>query len=722
MSIQTEQKFEYLRGIVEKIIFRNEENGFSVVAMQHDDHRETITVVGTAISIYIGEHIEAQGIWFNDSKYGLQFKANFLRSLPPNSIEEIEKYLSSGMIKGIGTHTAKQLVSAFGEKVLDVIDKDHKKLSGIRGIGKKRAELIHESWNQQKHLREVMVFLHGHDIGSSKAMKICTLYGAQAIKIVSENPYRLAREVRGIGFLSADRIAKSLGIESDSMMRVRAGINHVLDKALNGGHCGLPTELLLKGGENLLGVNKELLNTALTEEIRDKFLIKDTIGNIETIFLFRYYVYEKNIANNFKALAVIPPLWANIDFQKAMQWVEKGLSITMADAQIEAIKAVLKHKIVVITGGPGTGKTTIVNAILRILSAKKFRVSLCAPTGRASKRLSESTGIPACTIHRLLKYDPYEHRFKHNKENQLECDALVIDESSMVEVQLLYHLLRAVPTHASVIFVGDIDQLPSVGPGQVLKDIIESNTVHTVRLDKIFRQGQGSHITINAHLVNKGLFPRFDDRSGDFHFIEAKAPEEIPTKILNIVGNELQNVYNINPLIDAQVLCPMQRGCCGAKSLNLELQKILNPRTAYGIQRFGQVFAIGDKVMQLSNNYDKDVYNGDIGFVVDLDVDDQDLIVNFEGREIKYSFDELDELSIAYAITIHKAQGSEYRAVIIPLSTQHFPMLQKKLLYTAITRGKRLVFLVGQKRAVAIAVKNQKELNRFSKLREWLTS
>lgn len=722
MDEKIEHKFECLKGVVEKIIFRNEDNGFSVLAIRHKDHRDLITVVGAISSIYIGEHIEAQGVWFNDSRYGLQFKSHCLRGLAPTSLEDIAKYLGSGMIKGVGPITARLLVSKFGESVFDVIEKDINAIARVKGIGRKRADFIHENWQKQKHIQEIMVFLNAHDIGPARCMKIYKLYGNETIKIVSENPYRLAREVGGIGFLSADRIAKSLGIGKDSLMRIRAGLNYVLDEALNDGHCGLPIELLFKRGESLLEVEEGLLKPALDAEIQDQFLIKDTIDGIDTIFLFRYYMYEKKIAGQLAALSDPMPLCHDIDTQKAIAWVENNLKIKLAQAQIEAVCAALNKKVVIITGGPGTGKTTIINAILRILSVKKLKVSLCAPTGRAAKRLSESTGVNASTIHRLLKYDPYAYKFVHSQDNPLECDLLVVDESSMVEVQLMYHLLKAVPLHSSVIFVGDIDQLPSVGPGQVLKDMIDSQIVHTVRLNKIFRQGHGSHITINAHLVNQGMFPKFEDRSGDFHFIEAQEPEEIPEKIFHIISNKLQAVHGLNPLTDVQVLCPMQRGSCGSKSLNLELQKILNSNTRYGIQRFGQIFALGDKVMQLSNNYDKEVFNGDMGFVVNLDSENQALQVDFEGRLVEYSFDELDELSVAYAITIHKSQGSEYPAVIIPISTQHFPMLQKKLLYTAITRGKKLVFLVGQKRAVAIALKNQKELNRFSKLREWLVS
>jgi exodeoxyribonuclease V alpha subunit len=717
-----DQKFEYLNGVLEKVIYRDEDSGFSVIKVKTSNHRDLITAVGSTTPVYAGERVEVQGNWSNNSKYGLEFKIHFLRSLPPNSSEDIERYLGSGLIKGVGPFFAKKLVASFADEVFDVIENQPERLGKIDGIGERRANLIRQSWNDQRSIREIMLFLHSHNISIARAVKIYRVYGENAIKIVSENPYKLAREISGIGFLSADKIAQSLGIKADSIMRLKAGINYILSEALNEGHCGLPTELLIQRSEALLSVDRELLLQALNEEVKEHFLVKDSVNSIETIFLFQYYLYEKNIASKIKELSGDKPQWAHVDMQKVLEWLEGGLAISLAHTQVEAIHAVLNEKVVVITGGPGTGKTTIVNAIVTVLKAKKFKVILCAPTGRAAKRLSESTGHFASTIHRLLKYEQHTHQFSYNQNKLLDCDALIIDESSMVEVQLMFHLLKAIPMHASLIFVGDIDQLPSIGPGQVLKDIIEAQSIHTVRLNKIFRQGADSQIITNAYLVNKGMLPKFEDDARDFYFIETQIPEEIPEKILHVVSHVIPEVHSMNSIKDAQVLCPMQRGSCGAKSLNIALQKILNPNASDGIQRFGQTFAPGDKVMQLSNNYDKEVYNGDIGVVTDIDAEEQNLLVDFEGRPVHYSFEELDELSIAYAITIHKAQGSEYPVVIIPFSTQHFPMLQKKLLYTAITRGKKLVFLVGQKKAVAIAVKNQKELNRFSKLKEWLAA
>jgi exodeoxyribonuclease V alpha subunit len=570
-----------------------------------------------------------------------------------------------------------------------------------------------------------MIFLQSHRVGTSRATRIYKAYGEMAIKIVSENPYNLARDISGIGFLTADKIAKCLGIKEDSIIRARAGINYVLTEALSSGHCGLPTELLLKKAKELLEIDEKILKQALHEELQAGNLIEDSIeDNKGIIFLAGYYNYEKNIAIKLGILSKDKPIWNDIDTVKAIEWVEKKLSIQLADNQKNAIKTVISSKVTVITGGPGTGKTTLLNSILKILTAKQYKVKLCAPTGRAAKRLSESTNTESTTIHRLLQYDPRTNKFKYDQDHPLDTQLLVIDEASMVDVQLLNNLLKAVPNTAGLIIVGDVDQLPSVGPGQILKDIIDSNKIPTIRLTEIFRQEKNSQIIVNAHLVNKGMFPKLqqdpNDRSNDFYFIEANTPEEIIDKVIRFVKYSVPIVFKLNSITDAQVLCPMQRGGCGARSLNIELQKALNPNHNQAIEKYGQLYSIGDKVMQMENDYDKEVYNGDMGFISRIDPEEQEITVMIDNKPIKYSFSELDELSIAYATTIHKSQGSEYPAVIIPLTTQHFTMLQKNLLYTAITRGSKLVVLVGQKKAIAIAVKNNKETKRYTKLREWL--
>jgi exodeoxyribonuclease V alpha subunit len=717
-------KLEFINGLVERITYHNEENGFAVLKVKVRGHRDFVTIVGNVPNISVGEEVQAQGRWFNDVNHGLQFKAEFIRSIPPTTLEGIEKYLGSGLIRGIGEYYAKKLVSAFKEEVFSIIEYQPEKLTTIEGIGKVRANSISKNWSEQKVVREIMLFLQSHAVGTSRATRIYKTYGEQAIKKVSENPYSLARDITGIGFLTADKIAKSLGIEENSIIRARAGINYVLTEALSSGHCGLPTELLLKHAKELLVIAEPILNQALIEELQAGHLIEDQIDKEQIIFLTGYYNFERNIATKLNILSKDQPIWNNINTTKAIEWVEQKLSIKLADKQKDAIRTVIKSKVTVITGGPGTGKTTLLNSILKILTAKQYKVKLCAPTGRAAKRLSESTNTEACTIHRLLQYDPKINKFKYNQDHPLDCQLLVIDEASMVDVQLLNSLLKAIPNTSGLIIVGDVDQLPSVGPGQILKDIIDSNTISTIKLIEIFRQGKNSNIIINAHLVNKGMFPKLqqdhNDKTNDFFFIEANTPEEIIDKVVRFVKYTIPARFKLNSIIDTQVLCPMQRGGCGARSLNIELQKALNPNHIQAIEKYGQLYSIGDKVMQMENNYDKDVYNGDMGFITKIDHQEQQIIVSIDNKPIIYSFDELDELSISYATTIHKSQGSEYSVAVIPVTTQHFTMLQKNLLYTAITRGRKLVVLIGQKKAIAIAVKSNKEVKRYTKLKEWL--
>lgn len=721
---QPQSKLEFINGLVERVTYHNEESGFAVLKIKVRGHKDLVALIGTVPSVTAGEDVQAQGKWFNDVNHGLQFKAEFMRSIPPTTLEGIEKYLGSGLIKGIGTYYAKKLVLAFKEEVFSIIESFPEKLTTIEGIGKVRANSISKNWSEQKIVREIMLFLQSHGVGTSRATRIYKTYGEQAIKKVSENPYSLARDITGIGFLTADKIAKSLGIEENSLIRARAGINYVLTEALSSGHCGLPTELLLTHAKELLAIVEPILQQALVEELEVGYLLKDTIENEQIIFLAGYYNYEKNIAAKLKILAADKPIWNNIDTDKAIEWVEQKLSIELAQNQKKAIKTVIRSKVTVITGGPGTGKTTLLNSILKIITAKQYKVKLCAPTGRAAKRLSESTNAEACTIHRLLQYDPKVNKFKYNQDNPLDCQLLVIDEASMVDVQLLNNLLKAMPNTSGLIIVGDVDQLPSVGSGQILKDIIDSDTIPTIKLTEIFRQGNNSNIIINAHLVNKGTFPNLqhdpNDKNNDFFFVEANTPEEIIDKVVRFVKHTIPTRFKLNPITDTQVLCPMQRGGCGARSLNIELQKALNPNHTQAIEKYGQLYSVGDKVMQTENNYDKEVYNGDIGFITKIDQEEKQITVVVDNKPVIYSFDELDELTIAYATTIHKSQGSEYPSVIIPVTTQHFTMLKKNLLYTAITRGRKLVVLIGQKKAIAIAIKSTKEARRYTKLKEWL--
>jgi exodeoxyribonuclease V alpha subunit len=713
---------EVLAGLVERVTYHNDENGFCVLRAKARGHRDLVTVVGHAATIAAGEWITASGEWVNDHSHGQQFKARFMRTSAPTSIEGIGKYLGSGMIRGIGPVYAKKMVKAFGEKVFDIIEADPDRLREVDGIGPVRAQRITAAWAEQKIVREIMVFLHSHGVGTARAVRIFKTYGSDAIQVMTENPYRLARDIRGIGFKTADAIAMKLGIEKTAMIRVRAGISYALTEAMDDGHCGLPTEELVPLAVELLEVPKELVLTALDLELAEGTVIADTVGETACVFLGGLYRAEQVIAERILRLANGKLPWPYIDPEKALPWIEKNTGLSLAESQATAIRLALASKVLVITGGPGVGKTTIVNAILRILAAKGVNLLLCAPTGRAAKRMTEATGFEAKTIHRLLEVDPKGGGFKRGEDNPLDCDLLVVDEASMVDVMLMQALMKALPDKTALLIVGDIDQLPSVGPGQVLADIIASGAVAVVRLTEVFRQAAQSRIITSAHQINRGSIPDLTRPEGDsdFYFVQADDPETAVPRIVDLVKTRIPQRFGLDPIRDIQVLCPMNRGGVGARSLNVELQAALNPAGDRKVERFGWTFAAGDKVMQIENDYDKEVYNGDIGYIEDVDPTEGNLTAAFDGRTVTYEFGELDTLVPAYAATIHKSQGSEYPAVVIPVMTQHYTMLQRNLLYTGVTRGKRLVVLVGQKKAVAIAVRNISGRRRWSKLGDWL--
>ena len=718
---RTSTPIEVLAGLVDRVTFHNSENGFCVLRVKARGQRDLITLVGHAAMISAGEFVQASGSWINDRTHGVQFKASFLKATAPTTVEGMEKYLGSGMIRGIGPVYAKKLVRAFGETVFEVIQQEPGRLREVTGIGPKRAERIIAGWAEQKVIREIMLFLHSNGVGTSRAVRIYKTYGADAVRLVSENPYRLARDIRGIGFRTADQIAAKLGIEKTALIRVRAGISYALAEAMDEGHCGLPFEQLVPLAEELLEVPAELVETALNLELEGGAVIADDLEGRRCIFLAALYRAEREIAEKLKALATGKRPWPVIDVDKAIPWVEQRTKLALADSQKAALRVALFSNVTVITGGPGVGKTTLINSLLKILIAKAVSIALCAPTGRAAKRLSESTGLGAKTIHRLLETDPRTGTFRRNEDEPLDCDLLAVDETSMVDVPLMRAVLRALPDRAALLLVGDVDQLPSVGPGQVLGDIIASASVPVVRLTEVFRQAAESRIIVNAHRINHGLMPDLASvEVGDFYFVDAADAEEGVRKVLAIVRERIPKRFGLDPVRDIQVLCPMNRGGLGARSLNIELQNAQNPPGEIRIERFGWTFCPGDKVMQVENDYDKDVYNGDLGVVSGIDMEEGELSVDFDGREVTYGFGELDELVLAYATTIHKSQGSEYPAVVIPLSTQHYPMLQRNLVYTRVTRGKRLVVLVGQRKALAIAVKGNRARRRWSKLREWL--
>ena len=721
MNTQTPK--EYLSGNIERITYHNKDNGFCVLRIKVQGHKDLVTVTGSSPTLSVGEYIKCSGIWHNDSNYGKQFKADFLKALPPDTIEGIERYLGSGLIKGIGPHFAKKLVAEFGDKVFDVIEQKPELLATLTGIGKVRANSICSNWKDQKVVREIMIFLQSHGVGTTRATRIFKTYGEEAIAIVSKNPYQLAKDIRGIGFISADTIAGNLGIEKDSLIRARAGLSHVLLEATSNGHCGLPQETLIENSIKLLEIDRNLVELAMDKEIALKTITRDLIEGKPCIFLASYYFYEQQIARLLLLIRNSDIQWGDNNALELLPQIERELNIDLAQNQKEAIAQALSEKLMVITGGPGTGKTTLVKTLLKVLESKQLVIKLCAPTGRAAKRLSETTGLEATTtIHRLLEIDQVQGGFKYNDENRLSCDYLIVDESSMIDVPLFYSLIKALPDNTGLLLVGDVDQLPSVGAGQVLKDIINSNIIKTIRLTQIYRQAATSDIVTNAHNINKGILPNLSSpKDGtDFYFIEAESGDDIVNKIITITAERIPKKFNLDPIHDIQLLCPMQRGGSGARSLNIELQKALNPNHSNGIVKFGQTFAVGDKVMQTENNYDKETYNGDIGVITDINQEEQEIAINFYNNIIIYDYTDLDQITLAYATTIHKSQGSEYPAVIIPITMQSYMMLKRNLIYTAVTRGKKLVVLIGQKKALAMAVKDTKSSNRYSKLKDWL--
>ena len=718
-----------LKGQIERITYSNEENGYTIAKMKAQGRSGLVTIVGTLFSVSPGEVLEVSGYWDSHPRYGEQFKVVTFRSLLPATIKGIEKYLGSGMIKGIGPVTAKRLVTQFKEETLDIIEKSVDRLQEVSGIGEKRIEMIKTAWDEQKEIREVMIFLQGQGVSPTYAVKIYKQYGKTSIQVVSENPYRLATDIFGIGFLTADRIAEKLGVPKDSPLRAEAGVLHVLNQLSDEGHVYYPYALLVKKCGEVLDVEEELMPPALQRMASEKKIViegpgsepgQDALeGQLAPVYLAKFHVSELGIAKRLKTLAGHPKQLRLINLDQAIDWIQKDLNITLSPQQIDAVRTSVNSKVMVVTGGPGTGKTTIINAIIKIYGKMGQKTLLAAPTGRAAKRMTEATGHEAKTIHRLLEFSPGGGTFKRNETNPLEADLIIVDETSMVDTVLMHHFLKATPLKSTLILVGDVDQLPSVGPGCVLKDIIEAECLPTVRLNEIFRQSRRSMIIVNAHRINNGEMPLYRpdaEHLHDFYFLAVDKPEDALARIISLCKDELPTKLRFHPVRDIQVLTPMHRGTVGVASLNAELQKELNP-IGTEIARAGRILRVGDKVMQIRNNYDKDVYNGDIGTITGIDLENQELSVDYDGKAVGYEYADLDEIVLAYATSVHKSQGSEYPVVIIPVLTQHFILLQRNLLYTGITRGKKLVVLVGSRKALAIAIKNNKPQLRYTGLR-----
>ena len=787
---------EMLQGILERIVYESPDTGYTVGRLSARDHAELITVVGNLASINPGESLLLQGQWVDNPKYGRQFQIEKYETILPANVVGLRKYLGSGLIKGIGPKMAGLIVRQFGMDTMDVIENEPEKLARVPGIGRKRVQIIKEAWEAQREIKNVMLFLQSHDVSTAHAAKIYKTYGNDAIPIVTEDPYRLADDIYGIGFVTADTIAQKLGIDKDAPQRVQAGIKYVLSEKADDGHvfqhraelieaCQTMLELkpeAIEQGISVLVEEEEIINPGFVEfldsdeqvgvsEPQDRYEISDqqelpdadqtplstdnrqlTTDNHSAIYLAPFYYAELGVANQFLRLlasnqeqSTTPSLPKSTP---SLTQLESEMGIRFAPQQREAIHTAITTRAMILTGGPGTGKTTTVVGMIRLFEAEGRRITLTAPTGRAAKRLSETTGSEAKTIHRLLEFSPQNNGFKRNRQNPLDTDVVIVDETSMVDLVLMNRLMQAIRPTTTVILIGDTDQLPSVGAGNVLRELIDSQKIPVIQLTEIFRQAQESMIVTNAHRINKGDFPELTGGTDrNFFFIEEEDPDAITELICSLIADRLPQHYDYHPMDDIQLLCPMRRGMLGTESFNKRLQEVLNPeyvapvshpleKSRFGVQTYRQVprrgeatssvsrtaggFRVGDKVMQVRNNYDYDVFNGDIGRVVAIEHLDKKVYIQFPDKQVAYDTADLGELVLAYATTVHKAQGSEYPAVVIPLHTQHYLMLQRNLLYTGITRAKERVVIVGTKRAIGICIRNNQVMQRNSYLAERL--
>jgi exodeoxyribonuclease V alpha subunit len=749
VNVPTNLPLQPLTGVIERITFYNEENGYTVARFVPEGKSYTVTVIGNLMGASVGESLALQGIWTNHPTHGRQFEIKKFTIQLPATIEGIRKYLGSGLIKGIGPVTAKRIVDYFGLDTLDVIENDVARLHEVDGVGGKRIEIIQKGWAEQKQIKEVMMFLSSHGVSTALAVKIYKQYGDGALNVLKNEPYRLARDIYGIGFLTADKIARALGMKEDDPARIEAGVEYVMAKFIDDGHVFAERGALVDEAREALGVSAEMVDAAIGRlETGDSIVVEEMgEGRLETeeqrletgdsgvrneaVYLTPFHVAEKNTAKRLLELkqnrSTRLAEFQKVSWQKAYDWLNAQSPISnlqsLTPKQQDAVRLALTEKVSILTGGPGTGKTTTVRAIIQLLKAKHKTFKLAAPTGRAAKRLSEATGEQAQTLHRLLEFKPFEHKkFLRDRDNPLDADLIIVDETSMIDLLLMNALLKAIDLTSHILFVGDPDQLPSVGAGNVLKDMLASQVIPVVALDVIFRQDETSLIVTNAHRINHGEMPLFRDDARDFFLFQEEDAEKAAARVVELVTTRIPKRFGLNGISDVQVLSPMHRGQAGVGELNAILQNALNPvaQSKRETRHGSRVFRVGDKVLQTRNNYDKQVFNGDLGRVIEIDFEEQTVDIDFDGTRVLYEFSELDELVHAFAMSVHKSQGSEYRAVVLPILTQHYMLLQRNLLYTAVTRAKQLVVIVGNKKAIGMAVRNNKIAQRNTRLAERL--
>lgn len=737
MSVSPNLVLQKLSGVIERITFYNEENGYTVARFVPEAKSYTVTVIGNLMGASVGESLALEGIWTNHPTHGRQFEIRKFTLQLPATVEGIRKYLGSGLIKGVGPVTAKRIVDYFGLDTLEVIEHDIGRLNEVGGVGSKRIDIIQKGWAEQKQIKEVMMFLSSHGVSTALAVKIYKQYGDGALNVLKNEPYRLARDIYGIGFLTADKIARALGMKEDDPARIEAGVEYVLAKFIDDGHVFAERGALVDESRTALGAHDAQVNAAIDRlALQEQLVVEDALVSdaspndgsaAQAVYLTPFYLAEKNTAKRLMDLATNRGTrlaeFQNVSWTKAAAWLAEKNTITLTERQLEAVRLALTEKVSILTGGPGTGKTTTVRALIQLLKAKHKTFKLAAPTGRAAKRLSEATGEQAQTLHRLLEFKPFESkRFLRDRGNPLDADLIIVDETSMIDLLLMNALLKAIDLTSHILFVGDPDQLPSVGAGNVLKDMIASTAVPLVALDVIFRQDETSLIVSNAHRINKGEMPLFADSARDFFLFSEEEPAQAAARIVELVTARIPKRFSLDGVRDIQVLSPMHRGQAGVGELNNLLQDALNPvapgkrETRHG----ARIFRVGDKVLQTRNNYDKQVFNGDLGRITEIDYEEQALSIDYDGTVVHYEFSELDEIVHAFAMSVHKSQGSEYRAVVLPILTQHYMLLQRNLLYTAVTRAKQLVVLVGNKKAIGMAVRNNKISRRNTRLAQRL--